>query len=141
MPAATRGREARLGAFVLFGLLSFIVVLYALTDPATFRGRHILYSVMNDAGGVRRGDQIQMRGVNMQQVEQWISTRMGILENAPTRSHDQIFADVRSEFVQMSQDMQVQVASVKDKSDENTVIFNNLHDVRTAESDVSKQAV
>jgi phospholipid/cholesterol/gamma-HCH transport system substrate-binding protein len=79
MPAATRGREARLGAFVIFGLLSFVVVLYALTDPATFRGRHILYSVMDDAGGVRRGDQIQMRGVNIGQISGFEMTTDGLV--------------------------------------------------------------
>ena len=69
MPAATRGREARLGAFVIFGLLSFVVALYWLTDPAMFRGRHILYSVVDDAGGVGAGDQIQMRGVTIGRVD------------------------------------------------------------------------
>jgi len=79
MPAATRGREARLGAFVILGLLSFVFVLYALTDPASFRSRHIVYSVVDDAGGVRRGDQIQMRGVNIGQVSGFEMTPDGLV--------------------------------------------------------------
>ena len=50
---------------MIIGLLSFVVVLFQLTDPAWFRQRHLLYSVVNDAGGVRVGDPIQMRGVNI----------------------------------------------------------------------------
>ena len=69
VPLVTRGREVRLGIFVIFGLLSFVVVLYMLTSPAMFRGRHILYTVVDDAGGVRPGDPIQMRGVNIGQID------------------------------------------------------------------------
>jgi phospholipid/cholesterol/gamma-HCH transport system substrate-binding protein len=79
MPPATRGREARLGAFVILGLLSFVIVLYWLTDPAMFRGRHILHSVVNDAGGVRRGDQIQMNGVNIGQIAGFDITPGGLV--------------------------------------------------------------
>ena len=66
VPNVTRGREARLGAFVILALLSLVLVLYTLTSPAGFRGRSILYSnVEEGAGGVRKGDAIQMRGVNI----------------------------------------------------------------------------
>lgn len=54
-----------MGVFVILGLISFVAVLFLLTSPAMFRGRHILYSVVDDAGGVRKGDPIQMRGVNI----------------------------------------------------------------------------
>jgi phospholipid/cholesterol/gamma-HCH transport system substrate-binding protein len=57
------------GIFVMLGLVSFLVVLYSLTSPAMFRGRHILYSVVSDAGGVRAGDPVQMRGVNIGRVD------------------------------------------------------------------------
>ncbi len=68
LPLGTRGREARVGVFVIFGLLSFATVLFMLTDPAMFRLRHELYTVIDDAGGVRVGDPIQMRGVNIGRV-------------------------------------------------------------------------
>lgn len=65
VPRDRGGRELRVGAFVIVGFLSFIVVLFLLTDPATLRGRYMVVTTMDDAGGVRRGDPIQMRGVNV----------------------------------------------------------------------------
>ena len=66
LEATPRDRGAshvRVGAFVLLGLVSFITVLFLLTEPAMFRGRYNLVTQLNDAGGVRRGDPVQMRGV------------------------------------------------------------------------------
>lgn len=65
VPRERGGRELRVGVFVLIGLLSFVVALFLLTDPATLRGRYMVVTMMEDAGGVRRGDPIQMRGVNI----------------------------------------------------------------------------
>ena len=53
IPSSTRSREAKLGLFVLLGLVSFVVVLFWMTDPATFRGRSMLVTTVADAGGVR----------------------------------------------------------------------------------------
>ncbi|MCH7533790.1 MAG: MCE family protein [Gemmatimonadetes bacterium] len=71
VPPVTRGREARLGIFVIFGLLSFGAVLFMLTSPATLRGRHILHTVVDDAGGVRRGDPVHMRGVIIGRIQRF----------------------------------------------------------------------
>jgi phospholipid/cholesterol/gamma-HCH transport system substrate-binding protein len=79
VPLVTHGREVRLGIFVIFGLLSFLVVLYMLTSPAMFRGRHILYTVVDDAGGVRPGDPIQMRGVNIGQIDAFEMSADGLV--------------------------------------------------------------
>jgi len=65
VPQARGGREVSVGVFVLLGIVSFLIVLFVLTDPATMRGRYILVTTVTDAGGVRRGDPIQMRGVNI----------------------------------------------------------------------------
>lgn len=67
-PKGAGGNEVRVGIFVLAGLVSFIVVIFLLTDPAWMRGRYFLYTEVPDAGGVRRGDPIQMRGVNVGRV-------------------------------------------------------------------------
>jgi phospholipid/cholesterol/gamma-HCH transport system substrate-binding protein len=67
-PPSARGKEVRVGIFVLVGILSFVVVLFMLTDPATFRGRYLLVTTVEHAGGVRRGDPIQLRGVNVGRV-------------------------------------------------------------------------
>jgi len=65
VPKAAGGREARVGIFVIAGIISLIVVMFLLTDPATFRGRYKIVTVVENAGGIRRGDPIQMRGVNI----------------------------------------------------------------------------
>lgn len=62
-PKGTGGKDLRIGAFVIVGIISFIVILFLLTDPATMRGRYMLVTTVEDAGGVRRGDPVQMRGV------------------------------------------------------------------------------
>ena len=63
VPRRATGRQARLGLFVIVGLLSFVTVLYWMTDPATFRGRYMLVTTMEDAGGVRGGDPVSMKGI------------------------------------------------------------------------------
>jgi phospholipid/cholesterol/gamma-HCH transport system substrate-binding protein len=37
--------------------------LFTMTEPAMFRGRYIIYTGVPNAGGMRRGDAVQMRGV------------------------------------------------------------------------------
>lgn len=70
-PASTGGREARIGLFVILGFLATVVLLFLLTDPATFRGRYMVSTRVEDAGGVRRGDPVQMRGVNIGRVHRF----------------------------------------------------------------------
>lgn len=67
-PRSTGGKEAQVGVFVLVGLITFVLVLFWMTDPATFRGRYMLVTEVTNAGGVRSGDPIQMRGVNVGRV-------------------------------------------------------------------------
>ena len=67
-PRSSGGKEAQVGVFVLTGLITFIIVLFWMTDPATFRGRYMLVTEVTNAGGVRSGDPIQMRGVNVGRV-------------------------------------------------------------------------
>ncbi len=67
-PSAVGGREVRIGIFVLVGALATLILLFLLTDPATFRGRYMVVTEMADAGGVRSGDPVQMRGVNIGRV-------------------------------------------------------------------------
>ncbi len=68
-PPVAGGREVRVGVFVLLGIASFLAVLFLLTDPATFRGRYMVATDVTDAGGIRRGDAVQMRGVNIGRVD------------------------------------------------------------------------
>lgn len=68
IPQQVRGREARVGLFVLLGCIAFLVTLYMLTDPATFRGRYFVTTSVESAMGLRNGDPVQMRGVNIGRV-------------------------------------------------------------------------
>lgn len=67
-PRGSGGKEAQVGVFVLLGLISFVVVLFWMTDPATLRGRYMLVTEVDHAGGVRAGDPVQMQGVNVGRV-------------------------------------------------------------------------
>jgi len=68
VPSAGGGNDARVGLFVIMGLVAFTTVLFWLTDPGTFRGRYVLVTTVGNAGGIRAGDPIQMYGVNLGRV-------------------------------------------------------------------------
>lgn len=69
-----RRREVWVGLFVVTGLAGVLVVLSTMTDAALFRGRYIVNTVVPDASGIRSGDPVQMRGVNIGRV---LSFRIG----------------------------------------------------------------
>ncbi len=97
-PPQAGGREVRIGLFVLIGFIGTLVLLFLLTDPATFRGRYIVATQVEDAGGVRRGDPVQMRGVNIGRVHRFEMAPEGVLISLeidgrwriPTDSHTRI---------------------------------------------------
>ncbi|HEX7239534.1 MAG TPA: MlaD family protein [Longimicrobiaceae bacterium] len=60
--------EIKIGFFVLAGIVAVVVALLMLTDPGTFRGRYNVTTTVPDAGGLRKGDPVQMRGVNIGRV-------------------------------------------------------------------------
>lgn len=78
LPHGSGGKEVRVGIFVLIGLISVIGVLYLTTDPAFFRGRYIVTTTVDHAGGVRQGDPIQMRGVNIGRVHRFSLIEEGV---------------------------------------------------------------
>lgn len=69
VPPATGANEFRVGVFVLLGVLGFMTVLFLMTDPATFRGRYMLVTHVENAAGIRKGDPVQMKGVNIGRVD------------------------------------------------------------------------
>ena len=77
-PVATGGREVRVGIFVLTGVLALLLALFLLTDPATFRGRYVVLTEVTDAGGIRSGDPVQMRGVNIGRVRRFALVEEGV---------------------------------------------------------------
>lgn len=67
-PRRTPRREARVGLFVIVGVLSVLVILFQLTDPGMFRGRYNVTAMVDDAQGIRRGDAVQLQGVSIGRV-------------------------------------------------------------------------
>jgi phospholipid/cholesterol/gamma-HCH transport system substrate-binding protein len=63
-----RQREARVGLFAILGVFAVWFALMTLTSPTLFRGRYILRTSVPNAAGIRRGDPVQMRGVNIGRV-------------------------------------------------------------------------
>ena len=78
-PPLASGREIRVGVFVLLGAAAFAVVLFLMTDPATFRGRYLILTEVTSAEGIRRGDPVQMRGVNIGRVHEFDLSPGGVL--------------------------------------------------------------
>jgi phospholipid/cholesterol/gamma-HCH transport system substrate-binding protein len=67
-PRPGRHREAWVGLFVVAGILATVILLAVMTDAALFRGRYIVTTSVPQAGGIRKGDPVQMRGVNIGRV-------------------------------------------------------------------------
>ena len=63
-----RQREVWVGLFVVAGVVAAWFALATLTEPALFRGRYIVTTAVPNAVGIRRGDAVQMRGVNIGRV-------------------------------------------------------------------------
>ncbi len=80
LPASRgRNRELWVGVFVILGIASALLALFSLTDAALFRGRYVVLTVVPDAGGIRRGDPVQMRGVNIGRVTKFQIGAQGVL--------------------------------------------------------------
>lgn len=77
-PMRTPRREVHVGLFVVIGLLAVLAALFALTDPGTFRGRYYVSTVVQDAGGIRKGDPVQMKGVNVGRIRDFIIDGRGV---------------------------------------------------------------
>lgn len=80
-PSRTRNRELWVGVFVIVGVASALIALFSLTDAALFRGRYVLLTEVPDAGGIRRGDPVRMRGVNIGRVSKFEIGNKGVVLN------------------------------------------------------------
>jgi phospholipid/cholesterol/gamma-HCH transport system substrate-binding protein len=69
----SRGRDQAIwvGFFLVIGIIAIFAALFILTDAALFRGRYVVSTVVANAGGIRRGDPVQMRGVNIGRVQRF----------------------------------------------------------------------
>jgi phospholipid/cholesterol/gamma-HCH transport system substrate-binding protein len=64
-PPRGRHREVWVGLFVVAGVLATVIILAVMTDAALFRGRYIINTKVPNASGIRKGDPVLMRGVNI----------------------------------------------------------------------------
>jgi len=78
-PSRHRDRELWVGVFVILGVVAVIISLSTLTDAALFRGRYLVQTLVPDAGGIRRGDPVQMRGVNIGRVASFHIVPEGVM--------------------------------------------------------------
>jgi phospholipid/cholesterol/gamma-HCH transport system substrate-binding protein len=79
-PPPPRGADQAVwvGLFLVLGLVASLAALFVLTDAALFRGRYIVTTNVPDAGGIRRGDPVQMLGVNIGRVQRFQISQQGV---------------------------------------------------------------
>lgn len=97
-PSRFRDRELWVGIFVILGVAAVLTALFTLTDAALFRGRYVIRTVVTDAGGIRRGDPVQMRGVNIGRVTSFRIAPEGVAVNLEIDSQYPIPSDSRVEL-------------------------------------------
>ena len=97
-PSRGRDRELIVGIFVIVGVLAVLATLFTLTDAAFFRGRYIVTTMVPDAGGIRKGDPVQMRGVNIGRVKSFHISRQGVAVRLEIEGEYQIPSDSRVEL-------------------------------------------
>ncbi len=71
VPPRSGRREVWVGLFVLAGVLSVLIALFTLTDVSVIRNRYSVSTVVQDAGGIRKGDPVQLRGVNIGRIREF----------------------------------------------------------------------
>jgi phospholipid/cholesterol/gamma-HCH transport system substrate-binding protein len=94
-PASRRYNEIYVGVFVLAGLVAIITVLFMLTNPAMFRGRYLAKVVVDNASGLRRGDPVLMRGVDIGRVRGFDIVPEGVVINVELDKQYRVPVDSR----------------------------------------------
>jgi phospholipid/cholesterol/gamma-HCH transport system substrate-binding protein len=97
-PSRGRDRELIVGLFVILGVVSVLAALFTLTDAAFFRGRYVITTLVPDAGGIRKGDPVQMRGVNIGRVKSFRISSEGVAIRLEIEGEFQIPSDSRVEL-------------------------------------------
>lgn len=101
-PRRSRNNEVWVGLFVILGVVAILATLFTLTDAALFRGRYIIGTVVPDAGGIRRGDPVQMRGVNIGRVQAFRISHEGVEIRLEIEGEYEIPKDSRVELKSFS---------------------------------------
>jgi phospholipid/cholesterol/gamma-HCH transport system substrate-binding protein len=98
-PRPTARREVRVGFFVLVGFVAVIIALFTLTDVSALRNRYMVTTVVPDAGGIRKGDPVQMLGVNIGRVRGFEISPGGVAVRLELSREHPIPVDSRVELV------------------------------------------
>lgn len=99
LPAPRRGREVWVGVFVVAAVLATLTALFTLTDAGMFRGRYETQVRVAEASGIRRGDPVQMRGVNIGRVKAFQMDGSGVLVRLEIEGEYPVPRDSRVELV------------------------------------------
>jgi phospholipid/cholesterol/gamma-HCH transport system substrate-binding protein len=145
LPARSGNREVKVGAFVLIGIFAFLVALFSLTDVGTFRGRYYTTTVIDNAGGMRNGDPVQMRGVNIgrvagfQMVPDGVAVTMEIYNRYPVPEDSRVTVKSAGLLGGMIVDV---VPGVSDeRADRDVILAGTVEaDMMTAATGLSTQA-
>ncbi len=102
VPPLSGVREFRVGIFVILGVVGFFTVLFLMTSPALFRGRYMLVTEVADAHGMRRGDPVRMRGINIGRVYSFeLAPSGGVYVTMEVEGEYPIPAEARTELHSM----------------------------------------
>lgn len=91
-------RELVVGVFVVVGIAAVLLALFTLTDASTFRGRYVVTTQVPNAAGIRRGDPVQMRGVNIGRIQGFEISPQGVAIRLEVEGEYEIPADSRVEL-------------------------------------------
>jgi phospholipid/cholesterol/gamma-HCH transport system substrate-binding protein len=86
------------GLLVIGGIAAILITLFTFTNAALFRGRYIVNSTVPNAGGIRKGDPVQMRGVNIGRVLKFFINKNDVTLRLEIEGEYKIPADSRVEL-------------------------------------------
>jgi phospholipid/cholesterol/gamma-HCH transport system substrate-binding protein len=98
-PRPAARREIRVGLFVLIGAAMVVIALFTLTDVTALRNRYMVTTLVPDASGIRRGDPVQMLGVNVGRVRGFDISARGVAVQLELQREYPVPADSRVELV------------------------------------------
>jgi phospholipid/cholesterol/gamma-HCH transport system substrate-binding protein len=98
-PTRGQGKTAWVGLFLVVGIIGVLTVLFVMTDAAIFRGRYIISTNVEDAGGIRKGDPVQMRGVNIGRIMGFEISQGGVKISLEIEGEFKIPVDSRVQLV------------------------------------------
>ena len=93
-----KNREAWVGLLVLLGLAAILTTLFTMTDASTFRGRYVVVTQVPDAAGIRKGDPVLMRGVNIGRVQRFFISKDDVAIRLEIEGEYRIPSDSRVEI-------------------------------------------